>query len=93
VPDAKIALGGVFATLNALQVKEQCPYVDFVCRGDGEQLILDLLPKLEDPTGVLGVTWAKDGKIVHNPDRKLERARPQGPSNCCSGRRLRGFPC
>jgi radical SAM superfamily enzyme YgiQ (UPF0313 family) len=79
VPDAKIALGGVFATLNALQVKEQCPYVDFVCRGDGEQLLLDLLPKLDDPTGVLGVTWAKDGKIVHNPDRKLERALDQWP--------------
>ena len=79
VPDAKIAFGGVFATLNALQVKEQCPYVDFVCRGDGEQLILDLLPKLDDPSEVLGLTWAKNGKIVHNPDRKLERALDQWP--------------
>lgn len=79
VPDAKIAFGGVFASLNALQVKQQCPYVDFVCRGDGEQLILDLLENLEDPSNVLGLTWQKDGKIVHNTDRKLERELDQWP--------------
>ena len=39
----KLAFGGVFASLNAPLVKLQCPEVDFVCRGDGEQLILDLL--------------------------------------------------
>ena len=78
-PGARIAFGGVFATLNALQVKEQCPYVDFVCRGDGEQLILDLLASLENPASVAGLTWQKDGKIVHNPDRKLERALDQWP--------------
>src|SRR5450631_3238948 len=38
----KIAFGGVFASLNAQLVKMQVPEVDFVCRGDGEQLILDL---------------------------------------------------
>lgn len=79
VPEARIAFGGVFATLNALQVKEQCPYVDFVCRGDGEQLILDLLANLDDPSKVLGLTWAKEGKVVHNTDRKLERALDQWP--------------
>src|SRR5256884_691904 len=45
----KLALGGVFASLNAPLVKLQCPEVDFVCRGDGEQLILDLLAQLDDP--------------------------------------------
>ena len=30
-------------------VKRQCPEVDFVCRGDGEQLILDLVERLDDP--------------------------------------------
>ena len=48
----KIAFGGVFATLNAQLVKLQCPEVDFVCRGDGEQLILDLLERLDDPDAV-----------------------------------------
>ena len=43
--------GGVFATLNAGLVKLQCSEVDFVCRGDGEQLMLDLLEHLDDPKG------------------------------------------
>src|SRR3989442_6332554 len=53
----KIAMGGVFVTLNAQLVKLQCGEVDFVCRGDGEQLILDLLERLDDPATVTGVTW------------------------------------
>ena len=36
-PTVPLAFGGVFATLNAQLVKRQCPEVDFVCRGDGEQ--------------------------------------------------------
>ena len=59
----RLAFGGVFATLNAELVKLQCPEVDFVCRGDGEQLILDLLERLNDPCVVAGLTWAKDGDV------------------------------
>ena len=65
----RLAFGGVFATLNAELVKQQCPEVNFVCRGDGEQLILDLLERLDDPDDVAGLTWEKDGRVVHNPNR------------------------
>jgi anaerobic magnesium-protoporphyrin IX monomethyl ester cyclase len=75
----KLAFGGVFATLNASLVKLQCPEVDFVCRGDGEQLILDLLEQLEDPVAVGGLTWARDGKVVNNPNRSAERDLDQWP--------------
>ncbi len=75
----KLAFGGVFATLNAQLVKLQCPEVDFVCRGDGEQLLLDLLEHLDDPSGVAGVTWAKDGNPVQNPNRMMERNLDQWP--------------
>ena len=75
----KLAFGGVFASLNAPLVKLQCPEVDFVCRGDGEQLILDLLEHLDDPSGVESLTWAKDGQIVNNPNRKPERNLDQWP--------------
>jgi radical SAM superfamily enzyme YgiQ (UPF0313 family) len=69
----KLAFGGVFASLNAGLVKLQCPEVDFVCRGDGEQLLLDLLKNMDDPSSVGGVTWAKDGRVVNNPNRSVER--------------------
>ncbi len=77
--EVKLAFGGVFATLNAPLVKLQCPEVDFVCRGDGEQLILDLLEHLEDPASVAGLTWARDGKVVNNPNRPVERNLDQWP--------------
>ena len=75
----KIAFGGVFATLNAELVKRQCGEVDFICRGDGEQLILDLVERIDDPASVAGVTWIKDGAVVHNPNRLLERNLDQWP--------------
>ncbi len=52
-------------------VKLQCPEVDFVCRGDGEQLILDLVERLDDPADVPSLTWAKDGRVVNNPNRTV----------------------
>ena len=75
----KLAFGGVFATLNAKLVKAQCPEVDFVCRGDGEALLLELLDHLEDPGSVAGVTWARGDEVVHNVDRKIERDLDQWP--------------
>jgi len=75
----RLAFGGVFATLNAELVKLQCPEVDFVCRGDGEQLILDLLEHLEDPAAVTGLTWTRDGKVLSNANRAPERNLDQWP--------------
>jgi anaerobic magnesium-protoporphyrin IX monomethyl ester cyclase len=77
--EVRLAFGGVFATLNAQLIKLQCPEVDFVCRGDGEQLLLDLIEHLDDPGTVAGVTWAKDGRVVHNPNRALDRDLDQWP--------------
>ena len=76
----KIAFGGAFATVNHEPLKRHCPEVDFVCRGDGEQLLLDLLERLDDPDTVTGVTWAEpDGALRLNPDRPPERDLDQWP--------------
>jgi radical SAM superfamily enzyme YgiQ (UPF0313 family) len=75
----KLAFGGVFATLNAQLVKLQCPEVDFICRGDGEQLILDLVSRLDDPADIASLTWMKDGKVIHNLNRPVERHLDQWP--------------
>jgi radical SAM superfamily enzyme YgiQ (UPF0313 family) len=75
----KLAFGGVFASLNAGLVKLQCPEVDFVCRGDGEQLLLDLLAHLNDPEGVASLTWTRDGRVMNNPGRPMERHLDQWP--------------
>jgi len=75
----KLAFGGVFASLNASLVKLQCPEVDFVCRGDGEQLLLDLLANFENPQDVASLTWMKNGQVVQNPNRPMERQLDQWP--------------
>ena len=75
----KLAFGGVFASLNSVLVKQQCPEVDFVCRGDGEQLLLDLIERMDDPSTVASLTWAKDGKVMNNPNRPPERNLDQWP--------------
>ncbi|MDH4081784.1 MAG: B12-binding domain-containing radical SAM protein, partial [Nitrospira sp.] len=77
--DVKLAFGGVFASLNASLVKLQCPEVDFVCRGDGEQLLLDLLANLETPRDVASLTWMQNGKVIQNPNRAMERQLDQWP--------------
>ena len=66
----RLAFGGVFATLNAPLVKLQCPEVDFVCRGDGEQLILDLIERLDDPDECRGRDLGKgrQGRPQPEPD-------------------------
>jgi anaerobic magnesium-protoporphyrin IX monomethyl ester cyclase len=75
----KLAFGGVFASLNAPLVKLQCPEVDFVCRGDGEQLLLDLLANFDNPQDVASLTWMKDGQVIQNPNRAMERQLDQWP--------------
>jgi anaerobic magnesium-protoporphyrin IX monomethyl ester cyclase len=75
----RLAFGGVFATLNAALIKLQCPEVDFICQGDGEQVILDLIQRLNDVADVPGITWAKDGKVIQNPNRPMERNLDQWP--------------
>ena len=40
-PDTPIILGGVFATMNAKNILADCPYVDSIGVGEGEELLPD----------------------------------------------------
>ncbi|HEX3843354.1 MAG TPA: cobalamin-dependent protein, partial [Steroidobacteraceae bacterium] len=72
-----IIWGGHFPTLCA----DACvamPYVDYAVRGQGEETLLELLdalfvgaPALE---AVAGLTWRRDGTIVHNVRRVFSTA-------------------
>ncbi|HEY0636135.1 MAG TPA: RiPP maturation radical SAM C-methyltransferase [Pseudonocardiaceae bacterium] len=50
------------------------PFVDFVVRGEGEQVfpaLLDALERGEEPSAVPGVCWRRaDGECVANPDHR-----------------------
>jgi anaerobic magnesium-protoporphyrin IX monomethyl ester cyclase len=70
---AIIVLGGPHATVLSAE-SVQRPGVDAVVRGEGERAWLDLCEcaeKGESLEGVLGVTFQKDGEIVHNLDQPV----------------------
>ncbi|MBI4287967.1 MAG: radical SAM protein [Chloroflexi bacterium] len=45
--------------------------VDIVVRGEGENTVLDILRSRDNLESVPGITYKKDGRIIHNPDRAL----------------------
>ena len=69
LPATTIVYGGVFATVNAERIVATEPAVDMVCRGEGEEVILDLAAGV-DPAEVRGLTYRNDaGDVVENPAR------------------------
>ncbi len=48
------------------------PYIDYVVRGEGEMTVKELCRSIEngkEPEGIKGVSYARGGSIIHNPDR------------------------
>lgn len=75
-PSVPIVWGGYFPSLYP-EAAVNAPYVDAVVRGPGEQTFPELLARLDeagdlsslDLSGIAGVTWKRDGALVHEPDR------------------------
>ena len=70
---AKIFVGGPHATLAFEEIISE-KNIDFVIRGEGEFTTLELVKTLEKETdlkNVLGLSYKKNGKIIHNRDRPL----------------------
>ena len=76
-PGVPIIWGGAFPTVcpeSALNA----PYVDYAVRAQGEQTLLELLGALgahgNGIESIAGLSWRKDGEVVHNPERKFSSA-------------------
>jgi radical SAM superfamily enzyme YgiQ (UPF0313 family) len=78
-PDTPIITGGVFATMNAKEILADCPYVDCVGVGEGEELLPDFLENLGNPGGVRGLVWRSGNEIVENPARPIIQDLDQFP--------------
>jgi anaerobic magnesium-protoporphyrin IX monomethyl ester cyclase len=77
-PTLPIVWGGAFPTVCP-ESAVNASYVDYVVRAQGEQTLLELLAALRGhpSTGldsIAGLTWRKDGEIVHNAERKFSAA-------------------
>jgi radical SAM superfamily enzyme YgiQ (UPF0313 family) len=72
-PKSPIIVGGAFATLNASLILKDCPEIDCVGVGEGEELLPDYLEHMEAPDSVAGLVWRRGAAIVENAPRPLIR--------------------
>lgn len=71
VPGTPVIVGGVFATINAREILADCPDIDYVARGEGEELLPEFLENLAAPGRVGGLTWRSGSDIIENPPRPI----------------------
>jgi hopanoid biosynthesis associated radical SAM protein HpnJ len=67
-PAIKIAFVGPPVTTSPDRALNECPVMDFVCRREFDFSVVEYAngkPLAE----ILGISYRKDGQIVHNPDR------------------------
>jgi len=72
-PTTPIIAGGVFATMNSDRILQDCPHLDCIGVGEGEELLPDYLNHLDDPGSVDGLVWRRGETIVQNAPRPLIR--------------------
>ncbi len=70
-PGTPVIVGGVFATINAREILADCPDIDYVARGEGEELLPEFLDNLASPGTVGGLTWRSGSEIIENPPRPI----------------------
>ncbi len=78
-PAIPIIVGGPFSTVNADRILADCPAIDCVGVGEGEELLPDYLSNLQDPGSVAGLVWRNGDEIVRNPTRPLIQDLDQFP--------------
>ncbi|NQT39166.1 MAG: B12-binding domain-containing radical SAM protein [Planctomycetes bacterium] len=67
---AHITCGGHFAAFNARQLLEDCPALDSIIHGEGEETIVELVAGLDGSKEVAGLTFrGSDGQITTTPSR------------------------
>jgi anaerobic magnesium-protoporphyrin IX monomethyl ester cyclase len=68
-PEVPVILGGAHATLLPEETLANAPGIDIIIRGEGEEIILELLHALESEhplNEISGISFRKNGKIVSN---------------------------
>jgi radical SAM superfamily enzyme YgiQ (UPF0313 family) len=69
-PNAPAILGGPGFTQAAQHMMERYDY-DFGIKSEAEVSFVELLANLDDPSGIGGVFWRKDGELVFNGEAAM----------------------
>jgi anaerobic magnesium-protoporphyrin IX monomethyl ester cyclase len=71
MPDNKVlVVGGYTATEMTEELFKICPKINIIVRGEGEETIKEVL-KDAPLEGILGISYRKNGSIIHNANRPL----------------------
>jgi anaerobic magnesium-protoporphyrin IX monomethyl ester cyclase len=72
-PEAKTIMGGVHPTFMYREVLSEATWIDYIIRGEGEEITVNLLRAIANGTDerdrreILGLAFLEDGKIVATP--------------------------
>jgi anaerobic magnesium-protoporphyrin IX monomethyl ester cyclase len=75
-PDRTLVLGGVGSKAVEERLLERFPWIDVICRGEGERTGPELLRALQTGgdlaalANVPGLSFRRNGEVVHTPDRQ-----------------------
>jgi anaerobic magnesium-protoporphyrin IX monomethyl ester cyclase len=75
LPETKIVLGGFHATFAWQRIIEEYPFLDYLIKGEAENSFPELLGCIErgsSPSGVSGISYLEDGRVVSNPEVAIE---------------------
>lgn len=71
--DIRICIGGYSATYYYEEILNDCPWIDFIIKGEGEEVFLELCNRLDNKENIFdvhGIIYRGDEGIVVNPDRE-----------------------
>lgn len=85
-PSITVIVGGRYATENVNELFECIPRIDGIVRGEGEEVIREIVEKGISPD-IDGLSFRKSNNIVHNRTRNLEPVR----SDFFPNRKLRRY--
>ncbi len=72
-PQATTIMGGVHPTYMYNEVLNEAPWVDYIIRGEGEEITVNLLKAIANGTvesdrqNILGIAYLQDGKVIPTP--------------------------
>lgn len=72
-PNAKAIMGGVHPTYMYREVLSEAPWVDYIIRGEGEEITVNLLTAITNGTdeierhNILGIAFLEEGRVVATP--------------------------
>jgi len=72
-PDRTLVLGGVGSKAVEGKLLGRFPWINTICRGEGERTGVELLRTIQeggDLTGVHGVSVRTNGSVIHTPERE-----------------------